>query len=407
MKKIIIKMFLILQVLMPLAIYSQEFTVTDIEINTLKKTRFSTVLKIIDLNKGSIVTKEITDSIKQDLLEAGIFQNDISVTLVELSESEAKIIIELKERWTIIPIPVAFVSSDSWFAGGVFIESNLLGLNQTLVSGLFASDENIQGFAAWVNPTLFNSDYSFGIGTSFFNGENEYLDITGENILNSFDEKHISGSLSLGRDYPIGFGWDISTGLEFFSNDQEDGNVIFKNEASISWEDLYYKGFFNEGWSTNLKTSILSVSGDIFNPYINFKISKNTIFSDKNLLKLLINTSWSDALDYKPILIGGTEGNRVLATGSVAVKKYADALISFEPVILNPSWGIFTLPIYYEAGVLNSVESDINYWHGPGIGFRFYVDKVAIPALGADFTWDFNNNLFKVAVSIGGTGGGN
>jgi hypothetical protein len=127
----------------------------------------------------------------------------------------------------------------------------------------------------------------------------------------------------------------------------------------------------------------------------------------RHLLKVSLNAGWQNSMDYTPIFLGGTDGSRVLPSGDVAAKSFTNALLSFEPVILNPSWGIFTLPIYYEAGIYTPLDSEYEVWHGPGVGFRFYVDKVAIPALGADFTWDLERGLFKVAVSVGGSGGGN
>ena len=50
------------------------------------------------------------------------------------------------------------------------------------------------------------------------------------------------------------------------------------------------------------------------------------------------------------------------------------------------------------------LEDEPVFWNDPGFGFRFYVDKVAIPALGANFTWDLQNKSFRVAISLGGSG---
>lgn len=405
---------IMIQLFIPGVLFSKDFTLTDIEVNSIKRTRYNTILKIIELKKGSIVSDDITDSVKQKLLASGIFQNEITVTLNEITEDEAILQIDIQERWTLIPIPVGFVNSDSWLAGGVFIESNLLGLNQTVVGGLFASDENIQEFSAWSNPTFLNSNYSFGLSTSFYSGVNEYLDNSGDNILASYDENRVLLSLNVGRVYNSRIGWKIGTGLEWYTADDynaylEESDIaelILKNELTLTWDDLYYQDFFNEGWSSTLETTFLSTTDDYLKPSLEVNISKNIILGGKNLLELSVNSGWNNSLKFKPTLIGGTKGSRVLPSGSVAVEQYSDGLISFEPVIFNPSWGIFTLPIYYEAGAYNNLSSETTFWHGPGIGFRFYVDKVAIPALGADFTWDLENNLFKVAVSIGGTGGG-
>jgi len=40
----------------------------------------------------------------------------------------------------------------------------------------------------------------------------------------------------------------------------------------------------------------------------------------------------------------------------VSIQVYASGVTSFEPVIFNPGWGIFTIPLYYEGGVLEPLQ---------------------------------------------------
>lgn len=408
MRNILLCTFLILQFVNGFNIFSQEIKIIDIEINGLKKTKENTVLNIIDLEDEALVDYSISDIVKQKLLSSGIFQNDIQVIIEVISDNKAKLIITLKERWTFIPIPVVVINSESWLAGGVLIESNLLGLNQTLVAGTFFSDEGVQGFSAWSNPSLFKSDYALGLTTSFNSGTTIFLDITGETELSTFDENRLLVSVNLGKNMWDTFSWKIATGVEWFQVDESDiEQFILNNVLTLKWEDLYYKDFFNQGWSNSISSTLLSTTGDFINPLFELSISKSLIINKRNRLKFHINAGWQDSLEYKPLLIGGTEGSRVLPSGAIAAKLFGDSLISFEPIIKKIPGGIITLPIYYESGLYQSLENEYNYWHGPGIGFRFYVDKVAIPALGADFTWDFYNQLFNVSVSIGGSGGGN
>ncbi len=391
-----------------------EYILEDIHVNGLKRTRYNTILEVIDLHKGVLVDISVEDKVKQDLLASGIFQNEITVNLNVISDDKAILNIDILERWTLIPIPVGFVSSDSWIAGGVFIETNLLGLNQTLIVGAFANADNVSGFSAWNNPTFLGSKYSFGLSTSFYSGLQEHLDIYGEQTFASFNEQRIGLTLNIGKSLTSGIGWNIGTGLEWFEVEDSTGylngsdfsDILMKNVISLTWDNLYYSNFFNQGLTTKVKSTFFTSAEDYFNPTIETSLSKSIILGGKNLFKVKVNAGWHDNSEYKPILIGGMEGSRVLPSGNIAVKKYSDGLVSFEPVIFNPSWGIFTVPVYYEAGIYDSVKSEYEFWHGPGIGFRFYVDKVAIPALGADFTWDLERGLFKVAVSIGGTGGG-
>lgn len=398
------------------ALFGNELRLTDISVNGLTRTKLSTVLNITGLEIGMEVDESTADKVRQKLLEPGIFRNNISVLLTEKAEKTAEIVINISDRWTLIPLPVGFVSSDSWLAGAVVIESNLAGLNQTLVAGTFLSGDSVQGFGSWNIPNFFNSTNSFGISGSFYYGLEEYLDVTGDNTITSFDKSELSTRIKIGNTFLSELDWEYSTGLEWFKREKtqdifinfNNNQMFWENNLILSWDNLYYMSFFNRGWSLKLKNTLHTSFQDMkTEPEMGFSVERNFVLLDQHLLKTKIDSGWQTGNREIPILIGGTEGSRALPTGNVAVSNFVNGVISVEPVVLKLSWGIFTTPVYYEAGVFTSyLEEETDYWHGPGIGFRFYVDKVAIPALGADFTWDLQSKSFRVAVSIGGSGGG-
>lgn len=397
-------------------IYSSEYILADITVNGLSRTRYNTILSITNLEKGNIITKDTVGEVKQSLLEAGIFRNDIEVVLEELPDNEAKITITLYDRWTLIPLPVGFVSSDNWLAGAVFIQSNMAGLNQALMVGAFAGSDSLMGFAAWNNPAFLETDYTLGLSSSFSSGLLEHMDITGEEVLAFYDQTQFTSHIRVGRSLPSGFGWELSTGLKTLQVEKSGGYLenydkvwsYWQNGLILSWNNLYYISFFNRGWSFRLKANALTTLPEAaLGPGAELSISRSFILTDRHLLKIRFNTGWQDSSDLNPLFIGGSEGSRALPSGNVAVRNYASSMISFEPVIFKPSWGIFTFPFYYEAGGYTPLhEDDLILWHGPGIGFRFYLDKVAMPAMGANFTWDMERGLFKISASIGGSGGG-
>lgn len=414
MLKRYIIIILLLQIINPICIFSKEFTLKDIKVNKLQRTQYSTILNIIDLKKGFIVDSSIVEDVEQKLLSAGIFQKEMKISFDEVSENEAILNIEIHDKWTLIPLPFGIITSDSWVVGGIFIESNLAGLNQALISGIFVNSENITGFTAWNSPNFLKSSYSFGLSGSVNIGSKEHLDITGENELATFKDESISISVRVGNELPLinGIKWTIGTGLTSLKASETTGylensklsDLFWNNSLNLSWDNLFYSKYFNRGWYYNFRTSISSSTDYIFNPEISLKIYKNSLINEKLLLKLLLNTGWQDNLDFSPIYLGGSEGSRALPSGDIATKYYADSMILFEPVIFTPKWGSITTPLYYEAGMYKSLKLDSNYWHGPGIGFRLYINKVAIPALGADLTWDFKNDQYKFSVSIGASG---
>lgn len=393
--------------------WAEQFKLIDINITGLNRTKYRSILSITDLQQGIYVDKTIEESVKQKLLAAGIFQSSIDVELEVISENTANININLMDKWTLIPLPVGFVSSDGWLAGGIFIESNLAGLNQKLISGVFASNDSVVGFAAWSNPSFLKSTYKVGLSTSVNSGLKEHKDITGEKVLASAEELNINLSTQIGNSFNSGFNWNLKSGFEIYSSEsstqylRDFTDYYFVNSITMGWDNLYFSSYFQKGWDVDLSSKILlSLDRSEVSPIAELTLSKNILLKE-NLLKFVSKLGTHGSHRNYPIFIGGNDGSKALTANSVPVKSYISGSILFEPVIIKPRWGMFTLPVYYEGGVYRHLtEHKYITWHGPGIGFKFYIDKVAIPALGADFTWDLEHNTFKVVVSLGGTGGG-
>jgi len=399
--------------LFPLA--GEEYLLEAIRVEGLKRTRESTVFRIIRLEPGMTVNESTPGEAEQRLQESGIFRNGPEAVLVPGDTGTAVLEIRLEERWTLLPLPAGFVSADEWLAGLVVIESNLAGLGQTLVAGGFLTGDSSLGFAAWENPSVFGSKYSLGLGTSFNLGLTEFLSPDGETVLASFDGESVSGTLRLGREYRNGLGWKIASGILSLSAGEITGylppgdqsSLYWQNRLGLEWKDLYYVSFFNRGWSAEGEAAwFLPASGGSPGYSVTGSLSRTFLVADRHLLKASLRGGRQEVSDFYPLLLGGAEGSRALPMGDVAARGYAAGLLSLEAAVFRPAWGVFTVPLYYEGGVFQPQGGgDPEIWHGPGFGFRFYVDKVAIPALGADFTWNLERGIFKVAVSLGSMGG--
>lgn len=61
------------------------------------------------------------------LLDAGIFE-DVSLRFEERAEG-ALMAVSLKEKWSIIPLPIFAAGSDGVVAGGALLDANAFGLN--------------------------------------------------------------------------------------------------------------------------------------------------------------------------------------------------------------------------------------------------------------------------------------
>ena len=136
------------------------------------------------------------------------------------------------------------------------------------------------------------------------------------------------------------------------------------------------------------------------------RASWNFLLPRDVLLRFATTGAYSpELLPANPLETGGMEGSRAYSSGDLAARGYLNGAATLELPLYRPGWGSVTFPVFYEGGRVNSAfGGDTVVYHGPGFGLRLYLDKVAIPALGADFVWDLENRRFKVNVALGGTG---
>jgi outer membrane protein assembly factor BamA len=399
-----------------LPVGSDPLVLKEINIQGLTKTRESTVLSLTGLQIGQEINEDSLDQIRQNLLEPGIFRSTMDISLTDEGDGTGSVNLVLEDRWTFIPLPVGFVSSDSWMAGAVLIESNLLGLNQTVVAGAFAAPDKVFGFSAWNNPRFLGSPYRLSLGGNFFFGDKEYVGADGETVLAGLNGQEVSLSAGLGRSYAGGFSWRADSGGQYLASRDgfgalvhvaEDGQFFWKSAVGISWENIRYTGLFTQGPSLRTEVEYLK---DTAGPDSQIKLSgratSNFLLPRDILLRFAGTEAYSpDLLPVSPLETGGMEGSRAYSSGDLAARSYLNGAATLEIPLYRPGWGSLTLPVFYEGGLVNSAfDQETVRYHGPGFGLRIYLDKVAIPALGADFVWDLENRRFKVNVALGGTG---
>lgn len=360
-------------------LYSESLYIEKINIKGLKRTKESTVLSIIGINVGMEISNNTLVDIEQRLLRAEIFQNSIDVSYSKTDNKSVELNIYVEDKWTIIPIPVYYTGSEGWTAGGVFIESNLLGLNQQLVSGAFMQDSGKTAFLAWKTPIGNSSRYTAGISLSYVEEEEIREDIT--------------TSLTLERIYTNNFNLGMASGFSSRSN-----KTYYVGNLSLDWDNLFYSRYFNRGWDIKTDFDIdIPLEDTVYHPHLGVEVRENRLLGSK-LFKWGINSSITTN-NLSPLLFGGTETYRTIPKDTEA-DFYTAGLLHFEPVIWDLSWGHISTPVYYEGGVYNRL-GDLDMWHGPGFGFRLYVSKVVIPAVGADITWDLNSGEYSFTLAIG------
>lgn len=405
LKKLIILIFINVLVI---GLFAEDkvITVKEITVEGLKRTKEDVLFRILEpIGEGMVYTEGLEETIIQKLRETGIFVPDMDVS-VNLTDQYAYIHILVRDKWTFIPIPIVSVSKgESWKAGVLTIENNLFGLYKTLGLGFF------YGSDGWSLLSFYNDKLFLGspweITGSVASGLDEVSDLfPDENPAREYATDRLS--LALGLRYPITDTFSAGGDLLYdFSFPREGGSPVGNLNApgvksEFLWKNVYYDIPYEKGYSITLSltggyniddpgfyTSAEGLVDWSFSPWLN------------HLISLKGRGGWGILPVQKQFRLGGLDGSRVLPMDKIA----ADEFASIAAVYNIPLWifkgGTISSKAFYEAGYFKSDLIDRTFYHGPGVGLEFFINNLAIPAVGINFGWNLETGEMQFSAGIG------
>ena len=396
------------------AAFANEITIKDIQFEGLKRTRDHTALLIIKpVEIGNIFTDETVELIIQELRESGIFNPEIEV-FTDIVDEEAIIRVILKDRWTLIPIPLFSFSNDgTWRVGLLGIESNLLGFYKTLGVGFFFGSEGWSVLSFYSDQIFLRTDMTLTAG--FSAGFNE---ITDENVYEETIREYQSDDLgfSLKLEYPLSEKLSLAGGWEYQRSILRDESSFLTGipdlnttglSGEIKWKDFYYdipyekgllaKATYKWNWGFEETDDFTSVDGVLIwavNPWW------------KHLISLEGRGGWGTLPAQTQFRLGGLPGSRILPMGKIAADEYVSGSFTYNLPLWLFRGGTLSAKTFYEAGYFSSDLVDPVLFHGPGLGVDLYINNLAIPAVQLNFGWNLETGNFQFSAGIGMGGGG-
>jgi len=394
---------------MTLPLHSQEETIfiRDISLSGLKRTREDVVFQIIEpVSVGSIYTEKTKQTIIQKLRETGIFVPDIEIS-TDLIGSDAFINITVKDKWTLIPIPVVSVSKgESWNAGILAIENNLFGYYKTLGLGFFYGSQGWTLLSFYSDPYFLQSDFT--LTAALAAGLDEILDLNADETVSREYETDRLG-LSFGMEYPLTRNLALGGTLEYdLSFLRENSSDIFPDQNSIglksnlSWKNVFYDIPYEKGFSAELfATAAWDFTGRAAFPIIQSDIKFSFSPWLKHLISIKGSVGWGNMPIQKQFRLGGQNGSRVLPMGKIAAEEYVYSTAIYNVPLWIFNGGTISSKVFYEIGYFRSDLINRTLFHGPGIGLEFFINKLAIPAVGLNLGWNLETGEMQFSAGIG------
>lgn len=382
--------------------------IVAIQIEGAGRTDRETVLRLARVKEGDPWNEGLAAEARQLLLNAGIFY-DVTVTHEQAADG-VRLRIALKDKWTLIPIPMISVKDGVTTWGGTVMESNLLGTGSNLFAFLSLKQGELSGTLMYMDPHLGGTRFQLFGAFGHTDDRQGIWDAVEE--IGSYRRQTTGGVLSIG--YRFAARSSIAAGLRLtdlsFSDPLQEAlppaaareravSVMLRHEGADSEEDR------RRGLSAlvNLETGAAILGDEIGRTAASATVRWARSVFDRDTLSLSGHALWTDTITYEASMpatafLRGYEMARFrpdrLLGGTVEyqlpVARFRVATVSFVPfadaALLRDQFRSFS-PADAQADV--------------GLALAVYLRRVALPVLQMYGAYGFANEKVLFGFSLG------
>ncbi len=388
--------------------------VTGIAIEGLTRTRPSTVERILDVELPAPATELDLETLRQRLLRSGLFVDDLRIQLVpaDTATGELTLLVQLEERWTLIPLPIAVYGSDGWMGGAAVVESNLRGSGTFLIAAAM-----LQGDGASIDEWRTALGVSGGVLQRGRLQPGLFLSAgVGEVVLVSADgseyrrfrratvsaranlDYRLSDSVTMGAAGAV----SVTEVDSDWSQSQRppQSTAFYLQDVSLTAERRSRVGHFEAGpfAQAHYRQGLPLDGGKPFGTAsANVEYSAPLSVTHKLLIGARATLGNAPATEL-PALSGA--GFRTLPARGTRARRAVAAIVELEPALLRSRWVTVTAPLFFEGGVYTPDDS-LERFYGPGSGLRLYLARVAVPAVGFTVGYNIETGEPTAGVTLG------
>jgi outer membrane protein assembly factor BamA len=174
--------------------------VDSVLISGNEHTKDMVILREMSLKPGSRITPEAVQYDQARIYSVGLF-TQVELTVLPKSQDKANVLVQVNERWYLIPFPVFGIKEADWhkaYYGLGLLHNNFRGRNEKVyLVGVVGYDP--WGSIAYRNPFLdSNGTYYYDGRLSYNRVRNKSLNVL-VNPYDQFDELHFAFSNSIGK----------------------------------------------------------------------------------------------------------------------------------------------------------------------------------------------------------------
>lgn len=379
-----------------------------VEIVGNKKTRPEVIRRIAGLKSECTPEKGVDSAaVKQKLLNSHLFSSvDVEI---EKEPGITKVHITVKERWTIIPVPIFYTQKEDTGGGFLIMEANLLGRKKVIAAGgtvsthgeryeAFYFDDAVwgsrwvlitRGFRSNVNLTRYEDDKEVYV---YHQEYNQIFGIAGWKVTDAL----LPG---------MGLMWRYRTTGEVrpYSEPPHEGlsNSVIIN---LRYDKTNYTSFYDQGFSALV---VAEQTAGFLGSERDYGHLVGTFDLTEPLWKILTRTDLEAGKGWGPdqniltyFKLGGKVGSRGLPARSLWISDFVSISEQIEERLFTLKLGTFTATQFVDA-TFTSEDDPVRVYTAPGVGLRAYLKELAVPAFGVDVAYSLRTNQWRLSAFIG------
>ena len=383
---------------------NEEVYVSSLSIKGLKRTRLSTAERALKKFIGIKADEIDTDDVIAAVLATGILE-PVSVEVVG-----SVLRVTVKEKWSIIPVPVFFTGAGETMGGVAFYDANAFGLNDKfLVAGLIRTG----GWVATVGYTHASPGEripGWNLMTTF-SREDRYDRDQNKKTLRHFANDSLAISAAI--NFPLLKDSNLLVASALFSlnqknlrekskayNGPEEDLRIFGSGLELAVDRSSWDGFFLCQESASIRYTYKTSFGEHSYHSVRFRstygksivpgfrFNMNTGLAYEPGVPVLFESPPSAA---QVAILPRRFTARHLAGGSAGLEKY----------IFKFAFGTISATTAYHLAYSNGSILGDSVDHGPVAMLVFYLNKIAIPAVGLGTAYNVAADHFQFSFSVG------
>jgi outer membrane protein assembly factor BamA len=354
---------------------------------TRTKERFVESLAEKCLKKGDYRSWETIDAgaLSQCISNSRLFRS------VDVAVGAAKLKVTVDERWTLIPVPYVYSSSDKRAAGLFIFESNLLGYGKTVAAGGSVATEGNSFSLMFSDPAVNFSDHTLSVMAFRSNAElNSYVT---RDIHDGFNKNETGVYLSTGYRVTPSLELSLSLGYTDRSYSQLDSfptPVDYRATSvggRVSYHNADYKLFYNDGLSGSITwlSQVHRSDGKETLSQATVSIQRDiNLFSSHALQLGLHGGIQSDNGNRGDVtMYGRARGFRGIEPNGLWTRRIIAVSTDYQIPVAKTGQGTLTVAPFVDYGDYKPfVEGSGSNYTAYGIGAYYFINLINLPGIG-------------------------